>query len=114
MRASVDPDHWLSNGLAETLHVLVRGSDIYTPLSQNDGVNVVRFESADTLLASGYMWEENRQQMAFKPFVMVQQRGRGLAIGFTQDPAVRAYLDGLNLVLMNAIFRGAANASPVR
>ncbi len=34
--------------------------------------------------------------------------------GFTQDPTVRAYLDGLNVLLMNAIFRGAAHARPVR
>jgi hypothetical protein len=114
LRASVDPDHWLTAGVGADLHVLARGSDIYTPLRRDDGVNVVRFQGEDELLASGYLWEENRRQLAFKPFTVVQEEGDGIVIGFTQDPTVRAYLDGLNVLLMNAIFRGAAHARPVR
>ena len=41
-------------------------------------------------------------------------RGDGFVIAFTQDPNVRAYLDGLNVLFMNAIFRGSAHARPVR
>jgi len=40
--------------------------------------------------------------------------GAGQVISFTQDPTVRAYLDGLNVILMSAIFRGAAHARPPR
>jgi hypothetical protein len=60
------------------------------------------------------MWEENRRQLAHKPFAIAQSRGRGIVVGFTQDPNVRAYLDGLNVIFMNAIFRGSAHARPVR
>ena len=114
LRATVDPDHWLAAGVSPELHVLARGSDIYTPLRRDDGVNVVRFQGGDEVLASGYLWEENRRQLAYKPFAVVQEQGDGLVIGFTQDPTVRAYLDGLNVLLMNAVFRGAAHARPVR
>ncbi|MFK8052564.1 MAG: peptidase, partial [Woeseiaceae bacterium] len=114
VKATVDPDHWLGAGVASTLNVLVRGNDIYTPATLDAGVNVVRYEAADDLLASGYLWEENRKQLAFKPFVVAERVGRGYAIAFTEDPTVRAYLDGLNVVFMNAIFRGAAHARPVR
>lgn len=114
VNADVDPDHWLGAGVAPTLKVLVRGSDIYTPMRIDKGVNVARFRGADELLASGYIWEQNRQQLAYKPFVVVQKTGKGYVIGFTQDPNVRAYLDGLNVIFMNAIFRGAAHARPVR
>ena len=72
------------------------------------------FGQAEDLLASGYIWEQNRKQLAFKPFVVVQPAGRGYVIGFTQDPNVRAYLDGLNVIFMNAILRGSAHARPVR
>lgn len=113
-RASVDPDHWLGAGVSPTLNVLVRGPDIYTPIRLDKGVNVAVFEDADELLASGYMWEQNRKQLAYKPFAVVQPTGRGFVIGFMQDPNVRAYLDGLNVIFMNAIFRGAAHARPVR
>lgn len=60
------------------------------------------------LLASGYIWDENRRQLAYKSFVIQESAGAGEVIAFTQDPTVRAYLDGLNVILMNAIFRGAA------
>ncbi|RLA34643.1 MAG: peptidase [Gammaproteobacteria bacterium] len=114
VNADVDPDHWLGAGVAPTLKVLVRGSDIYTPMRIDKGVNVARFRGADDLLASGYIWQQNRKQLAYKPFVVAQKSGNGYVIGFTQDPNVRAYLDGLNVIFMNAIFRGAAHARPVR
>jgi len=114
VRADVHPEHWLSAGVAPVLNVLVRGTDVYTPIRINDGVNVVRFQGPDELLASGYIWDENRRQLAYKPFVIQQSRGAGQVISFTQDPTVRAYLDGLNVILMNAIFRGAAHARPPR
>ncbi|MFN3165334.1 MAG: hypothetical protein ACE37N_18070, partial [Pseudohongiellaceae bacterium] len=114
VRADVHPEHWLSAGVAPTLNVLVRGTDIFTPVRIDEGVNVVRFQGPDDLLASGYLWDENRRQLAFKPFVVSEEQGAGQVIAFTQDPTVRAYLDGLNVILMNAIFRGAAHARPVR
>jgi hypothetical protein len=114
IKANVDPDHWLGAGVAANLNVLIRGSDIYTPLKSDKGVNVAVFSGADELLASGYIWEQNRKQLAYKPFAVVQPSGKGYVIGFTQDPNVRAYLDGLNLIFMNAILRGSAHARPIR
>ena len=114
VKSNVDPDHWLGAGVASTLNVLVRGSDIYTPIKMDKGVNVAVFGGADDLLASGYIWEQNRKQLAYKPFVVAQRSGKGYVIGFTQDPTVRAYLDGLNVIFMNAILRGSAHARPVR
>ena len=99
--------------MASTLNVLVRGSDIYTPIQLDSGVNVARFQAADDLLASGYIWEENRKQLAYKPFAVVQPSGDGFIIAFTQDPNIRAYLDGLNVIFANAIFRAAAHARPL-
>jgi hypothetical protein len=114
VKSNVDPDHWLAAGVAPTLNVLVRGGDIYTPVKMDKGVNVAVFAGADKLLASGYIWEQNRKQLAYKPFVVAQATGKGYVIGFTQDPNVRAYLDGLNVIFMNAILRGSAHARPVR
>lgn len=114
VRADVAAEHWLVAGVASTLNVLVRGPDVYTPIRLDKGVNVARFRAADELLASGHIWDENRRQLAYKPFAVVQPTGDGFVIGFTQDPNVRAYLDGLNVIFMNAIFRGAAHARPVR
>ena len=99
--------------MASSLNVLARRTDIYTPIRLDSGVNVARFTSAGDLLASGYIWEENRKQLAYKPFAVVQPLDRGFVIAFTQDPTIRAYLDGLNVIFMNAIFRGSAHARPM-
>ena len=113
-RADVDPDHWLGAGVASTVNVVYGGTDIYTPVTLDKGTNVARYQAADSLLASGYMWEQNRKQLAFKPFVVAQGAGSGFVIAFTADPNVRAYQTGLNVIFMNAIFRGSAHATPVR
>ncbi|EAQ98244.2 M14 family zinc carboxypeptidase [Congregibacter litoralis] len=112
--ANVDGDHWLGAGVAPQLHVLARTSDVYTPLRLNEGTNVVTFADADDILASGHLWERNKNQLAYKPFAMARKLGKGQVIAFTQDPTVRAYQEGLNVIVANAIFRGAAHARPLR
>jgi hypothetical protein len=111
---SVDTEHWLSAGVDENLVGLVTGSDIYAPIKLADGDNIAWFKAEHDLLASGYLWPENRQQLAFKPFLVQQDQGRGMVIGFTQEPAYRGYMDGLNVLLMNTIFRGAAHTRTLR
>ena len=113
-KATVDKEHWLAAGVADELNVLVRGRNVYSPISLDRGHNVAYFKGVDDLLVSGYLREENRQQLAFKPFVVVEKKGRGHVIGFTQEPTFRAYLDGLNIIVGNAIFRGAAHSTPLR
>ncbi|MEO0882520.1 MAG: M14 family metallopeptidase [Pseudomonadota bacterium] len=108
LNADADPDHWLSAGY-DTATALFWGSDIFTPLTTDNGKNVFRFAPAERVLASGYLWEENTAQLAFKPFVMAQPKGDGLTIGFTESPVTRAYLDGLNLLLLNAVLLGPAH-----
>lgn len=114
LNAIVDHEHWLTAGAAESLKVLHRSPDIYTPVTIDNGRNVVNYAGSDDILASGYLWEETRAQLAHKPFVISEPKGRGQVIGFTADPTVRAYLDGLNLMLVNAIFRGSAHSRPTR
>lgn len=110
VKTIANPDHWLASGYTEAT-ALVTGREIYRPLKQSDGTNVFRFADAESLLQSGYLWEENRAQLAFKPFVMAERQGRGLVIGFTQSPTTRGYLNGLNLLLANAVVIGPARVS---
>lgn len=109
LRAEVDRDHWLSSGLPDTVNVLFQGDRIYTPITLDKGINVLGYPAADELLASGYLWQENREQIAFKPFVVTQQHKKGIVIAFTSSPTTRAYQDGLNLLFLNAVFRGPAH-----
>ncbi|MEL7217469.1 MAG: carboxypeptidase, partial [Pseudomonadota bacterium] len=98
-----DREHFLSAGYDDGAVVLASGSRIFTPLDRSQGINVLRFAAAEDLIASGYVWDENRRQMAFKPYLMAQQAGEGLVIGFAHDPSTRAYLDGLDLLIANAV-----------
>ena len=109
IRAKVNPEQWVTAGVPDTVTVLATGRAIFTPIKLDKGVNAVYFAGPEQLLASGYMWEQNRKQFAFKPFVVVQRTGRGNVIGFTEDPNFRGYMDGLNLLFLNAVFRGAAH-----
>lgn len=103
LRTVSDTDNFLSAGYDDGAVVLAEGSQIFTPLDRADGINVMRFAAAGDLIASGYVWDENRRQLAFKPYLMAQPSGEGLAIGFAHDPTTRAYLDGLDLLLANAV-----------
>lgn len=110
----VDQEHWLTAGVNKNVVALVSGSDIYTPITLNSGKNLAWFTDAETLLASGYLWQENRKQLAYKPFLIHQPLGKGMLVSFTQEPTTRAYLDGLNVLLTNSIFRAAAHTRPLR
>jgi hypothetical protein len=106
--------HWLTAGLAPNLNLMLIGSDIYRPLTRDQGDNVVRFSGPRDVAASGIVWQQNREQLAFKPVTAVQSTGRGYVIGFTADPTYRAQSDGLDALLMNAIFNATARARPTR
>lgn len=96
-------DHFLSAGYDDGAVVLATGTQIFTPLDRAQGVNVLRFAASGNLIASGYVWDENRRQLAYKPYLMAQRQGRGLVIGFAHDPSTRAYLEGLDLMIANAV-----------
>jgi hypothetical protein len=109
LRARIRPGHWLTAGAGDSVDVMVTGAAIYTPIKDDKGVNVAYFESADKLLASGYLWSENRRQIAYKPLVVTENSGRGVVVGFTADPNFRGMLDGMNLLFLNAVFRGPSH-----
>lgn len=110
----VDQEHWLTAGINPKLIAMVVGNSIYTPIKLASGKNLAWFADEKNVLASGYLWPAVKQQLAYKPFLIHQPSGKGMVIAFTQEPTSRAYLDGLNVLLMNSIFRAAAHADPLR
>ena len=108
--AVVEPDHWLTAGAAPEVYVLYQGTAIYAPLRQDQGVNLVRYAEPDAVAASGALWPENQAQLAFKPFMAVQEMGDGQIIAFTADPTTRALMEGLEVLFANAVFRAPARS----
>ncbi len=113
VHAEVDPDHWLGAGLPARLPLMLTGDRIFTPLALDKGTNVLRFAAADQLTAGGRLWDGAAAQLAFKPAVVAQPTGRGLVIGFVVDPAFRGVMDGLDILVANAVFLATGSAGPV-
>lgn len=110
LRGKVDTDHWLTVGCERGVNILYSGRTIYAPLTLDEGVNAGYLETPGKVFESGYLWDRLRKQLAFKPFLVSQTVGRGNVIGFVADPAFRAQMDGNNLLLLNAVFRGPAHS----
>lgn len=106
--------HWLTQGLPSELYVMYQGNDIYSLLNRAQGENPLYFAPKDELVAGGVVWEQSKAQMAYKPFAMVSQKGRGFVIGFGADPTYRAHTDGLDELLLNAIIQSSSRANPAR
>ncbi|MBI3679290.1 MAG: peptidase M14 [Acidobacteria bacterium] len=111
-KAKLDPEHWLTAGAGDSVYAMVDGRAIFTPIKLDKGVNAAVFAGPEEVAASGYMWEDNRKQLAYKPLLVVQREGRGQIIAFTADPNFRAFMDGMNVLFLNAVLRGPARARP--
>jgi hypothetical protein len=114
VRVDANPDAWMSAGYAGGAAALVTGSDIYAPVGLGEATTAMRFAAPGDLLAGGYLWEEYAEQLAYKPFVLSRRHGDGQVIAFTQSPTTRAYLEGLDLLLLNAVLLGPAHTRGFR
>ena len=74
-----------------------------SPLKLDRGTNVAIYERADKLVRAGFVWDESKRQLPQKAWLVHQPHGRGRVVAFAEDPNVRAFADGLNLLLMNAV-----------
>lgn len=100
---TIDPDHWLGFGYQGTASVVHDSSHIFTPLKLDRGTNVAVYEKAEQLVRAGFVWDESRRQLPQKAYLVHQPHGRGHVVAFAEDPNVRAFADGLNLLLLNAV-----------
>ena len=103
MQVTIDPKHWLGFGYDKTANVVHDSSNILTPIKRNRGTNVVRYAKREQLVRAGFVWDDNLKQLPEKAYLVHQPHGRGHVIAFAEDPNVRAFADGLNLLLLNAV-----------
>lgn len=113
-KAEVDQSHWLTAGLPASVNTVYVGNEIYQPLAINHGRNLLKFAGADEVKASGFVWQDNQQQIAHKPLLMWAPQGDGMVISFTQEPNYRAYVNGLHIALANAVLLAPAHSGAVR
>lgn len=109
VRATLDTEHWLAAGTDGEVQVMVVGSRVFSPITVDKGRNVGTFATGEAAVAAGLVWPEAKAQLGNKPFVIAQPRGRGHVIAFTEDPNYRAFMEGTQLLFINAVLLGAAH-----
>lgn len=108
VRVTMDMEHWLSAGQDGELQVMLEGQRIFTPIRLDKGRNIGVYAGKDRLVASGLMWDEARDQIAQKAYLIYQPVGRGHVIAFAEDPNFRAFTEASELLFINAVLLGPA------
>jgi hypothetical protein len=106
VRVAIDDEHWLSSGQDGEMQALVEGQRVFTPIRLDRGRNVGVYAPRDRLVASGLVWDEARDQLARKAFLIHQPLGQGHVIAFAEDPNFRAFTEASQLLFINAVLLG--------
>jgi hypothetical protein len=114
LRVSLDPEHWLSAGTDGAVHAVVEGRRVFTPLKLDKGTNVGLYAGKDQVVASGLVWDDVRDLLAQKAFLMHEPLGEGHVIAFAEDPNYRGFAEATELLFMNAVLLGPAYRGKAR
>ena len=108
LRVAIDVEHWLSSGQDAELQAIVEGNRVFTPIRLDKGRNVGVYAQKERLVASGLVWDEAREQLAQKAFLIHQPMGQGHLVAFAEDPNFRAFTEATELLFINAVLLGPA------
>lgn len=109
LEAQVNQQHWMTVGITRPIYTIATGNKTYQPLNRDQGVNLAWYSDAENVLAGGYLWQGYRQQLAFKPFVTIENQGEGMIVSFVESPTFRSQMPGLQLLLVNALWRSVGH-----
>jgi len=106
LRVTLDPEHWLSAGTDG------RSSDrreprVFTPVKLDKGTNVGVYARKDAVVESGLVWDDVRDRLAQKAFLMHQPLA-GPRDRLRGGPELPGYAEATELVFMNAVLLGPA------
>jgi hypothetical protein len=108
LRVTLDPEHWLAAGTDGEVHAIVESRRVFTPLKLDKGTNVALYAKKDQVVGSGLVWDDVRDLLAQKAFLMHQPEGEGHVVAFAEDPNHRGYAEATELLFMNAVLLGPA------
>ena len=100
LRVQLDTNHFMSLGYDETVPVLVRSSNIFTP--SKDGVNVGLFAENEPRM-SGFIWEETEKMFPGNAYLIDEPVGSGHAILFAEEPIFRLYWRGTERLFLSSL-----------
>ena len=108
LRVALDSEHWLAAGSDGEVQALVEGQRIFTPIKLDKGRNVGVYARGERLVASGLAWEDAREMLASKAYLIHQPLGDGHVIAFAEDPNFRGFTEATELLFINAVLLGPA------
>ena len=108
LRVRLDPEHWLSAGSDGEICAIVESQRVFLPLKLDKGTNVGVYAKKEEVVGSGLVWDDVRDLLAQKAFLMHQPTGEGHVIAFAEDPNYRGYAESTELLFMNAVLLGPA------
>jgi hypothetical protein len=108
LRVTLDPEHWLSAGTDGEIQAIVESRRVFTPMKLDKGTNVGVYAKKDSVVESGLVWDDVRDLLARKAFLMHQPTGEGHVIAFAEDPNYRGYAEATELLFVNAVLLGPA------
>ncbi len=114
LTAFVTQDHWLTLGLKPVVHPLAMLRRLWRPLTVEEGWNVIHYAPAERQPASGVIWPHAAELAAFHPYAMLAPLGGGFVIAVSEDQPARAYQDGLDMLIANAVFRAPQHSRRLR
>jgi hypothetical protein len=106
LRVELDPESWLSAGTDGEVQVMVDGRRVFTPIRLDQGTNAGVYADKDHLVASGLVWDDARDLLAKKAYLIDQPIGRGRVVAFAEDPNYRAFTESTELLFINAVLLG--------
>ncbi|NGP87068.1 M14 family metallopeptidase [Fodinibius halophilus] len=102
--AKLDLTHPLGYGYNDDEMTVFRNSTLFLQKAENPYATPLYY--TEEPLASGYISEENLEELAGTASIIVSDTGRGRVISMTDNPNFRAFWYGTNKLFMNAIFFG--------
>jgi hypothetical protein len=108
LRVQLDGEHWLAAGSDGQIQAIVDGRRVFSPLKLDKGRNVGVYATREEVVASGFVWDDARELLAQKAFLMHQPLGQGHVVAFAEDPNYRGYAEATELLFMNAVLLGPA------
>ena len=109
LRVELDLEHWLAAGTDGEVQAVVDSRRIFTPIKYDQGRNVGLYAPAERLVASGLAWDDSKQSLANKAYLIHQPMGAGHVVAFAEDPNYRAFAEATELLFMNAVLLGPAH-----
>ena len=100
----LDLTHPLGYGYNDDDLTVFRNSTLFLEKAENPYATPLYY--TDEPLASGYISEENLEELSGTAAIIVSDEGSGRVISMVDNPNFRAFWYGTNKLFMNAIFFG--------